>query len=78
MGGVREAGKLMTVLDGLAAGRSARGIAEDVWGAEEVAREWTSDGGMRSKARRRIAKARKLAGGGWRDLVPQGLQEERE
>ena len=78
MGGVREAGGLVTVLDGLAAGRSARGIAVDVWGAEEVAREWSSDGGMRSKVRRRIAKARKLADGGWRDLVPQGLQEERE
>ena len=76
MGGVREAGKLVTVLDGLAAGRSARRIAEDVWGAEEVAREWSSDGGMRSRARRRIAKARKLADGGWRDFVPQGLPKE--
>ena len=78
MGGVREAGGLLTVLDGLAAGRSARGIAEDVWGAEKVAAEWSSDGGMRAKARRRIAKARKLAGGGWRDLVPPGLQEKGE
>ena len=66
----------MTVLDGLAAGRSARGIAERVWGAEEVARVWTPDGWMRSCVRRRIAKARKLSAGGWRDLVPQGLPEE--
>ena len=76
MGGVREAGRLVTVLDGLAADRSARRIAKDLWGAEDVDREWTSDRWMRSRVRRRIAKARKLAGGGWRDLVPQGLPEE--
>ena len=58
------------MIDGLAAGRTARGIAEDVWGAEAVAREWTADGWMRSRARRRIRKARALADGGWRDLVP--------
>ena len=66
----------MTVLDGLAAGRSARGIAEDVFGTEEVAREWTSDGWMRSRMRRRIAKARKLADGGWRELMPRVPPEE--
>ena len=58
------------MLDGLAAGRSARGIAEDVWGAEAVAGEWTADGAMRSQVRRRIGKARALADGGWRDHVP--------
>ena len=57
-------------MEGLAAGRSARGIAEDLWGEEEVAREWSADGGMRSKVRRRIREARKLADGGWCDLVP--------
>ena len=57
-------------MDGLAAGRSARGIAEDVWGEEAVAVEWGPDGWMRSQVRRWIAKARALADDGWRDLAP--------
>ncbi|MDE0521021.1 MAG: DUF2285 domain-containing protein [Boseongicola sp.] len=62
--------RLLTVMDGLAAGRSARGIATDVWGEEAVAREWSADGWMRSQVRRWIAKARALADDGWRDLLP--------
>ena len=57
-------------MDGLAAGRTQRAIATDVWGAEAVAREWGPDSWMRSQLRRRIRKARALAEGGWRDLVP--------
>ena len=72
-GGVCETCRLVTVLDGLAAGRSARGIAEDVWGAEEVANTWTPDGWMRSQVRRWIPKARALADGGWREFVPRNL-----
>ena len=64
--------RLLNVTDGLAAGRTQRGIAEDVWGAEAVAREWDPDGWMRSQVRRWIAKARALADGGWRDHVPRG------
>ena len=60
----------MTVLEGLAAGRSARGIATDVWGEAAVAAEWGSDSGMRSQVRRWTRKAHALADGGWRGLVP--------
>ena len=57
-------------MDGLAAGRTARGIAEDVRGAEAGAGEWSADGWMRSQVRRRIRNARALSEGGWREHVP--------
>ena len=55
---------------GIAAGRTPRAIAVDVWGEEAVAREWGPDSWMRSQVRRWIPKARALEGGGWRDLLP--------
>ena len=58
------------MMRGIGAGRSARGIAMDVWGEEAVAGEWGSDSWMRSQVRRWIPKARALADGGWRELVP--------
>ena len=61
---------LVKVLEGLRAERTQREIAEDIFGADEVAADWYSDGGMRSQVRRWIRKARALVGGGWRDLVP--------
>ncbi|MYH60170.1 MAG: DUF2285 domain-containing protein, partial [Boseongicola sp. SB0675_bin_26] len=64
--------RLLAVTDGLAAGRTQRGIAADVWGAEAVAREWAPDGRMRAQVRRWTRKARALADGGWRDHVPRG------
>ncbi len=66
----------MTVLKGLGAGKKPRGIAEDVWGKEDVAEVWASDGWMRSQVRRWIPKAQALADGGWRDLVPRVAAEE--
>ena len=48
----------------------------DIWGPERVAAEWTSDSWMRSQMRRWIPKARALADGGWRDLVPRAVPEE--
>ena len=57
-------------MEGLKAGRTQRGIAVDVWGAEAVAGAWGPDSWMRAQVRRRIAKAKALDGGGWRDLVP--------
>ena len=66
----------MTVLEGLGAGKKPRGIAEDIWGKEHVAKEWTSDSWMRSQVRRWITKAEALAEGGWRDLVPRVAPEE--
>lgn len=62
--------RLMAVLDGLRAGKKPRGIAEDIWGEKDVASIWASDCWMRSQVRRWIPKARALAEGGWRDLVP--------
>lgn len=62
--------RLMTVMEGLKAGRGPRGIAADVWGAEAVDLEWASDSWMRAQVRRWIRKARVLADGGWRDHRP--------
>ena len=66
----------MTVLAGRAAGRTARGIAEDIWGKEDVAAEWNSDSWMRSQVRRWVPKAEALAADGWREYVPRFLAEE--
>ena len=66
----------MKVLDGLRAKKTQRQIAEDIFGAEEVEAEWYPDGGMRSQMRRWIKKAKALAEGGWRDLVPRYVPDE--
>ena len=66
----------MKVLDGQREGKTHRQIAEDIFGAEEVAAEWHPDGWMRSQVRRWIAKARALVEGGWRDLVPRYVSDE--
>ena len=68
--------RLLTVMEGLRAGKKARGIAEDIWEKEDVAAVWASDSWMRSQVRRWVKKAQALAAGGWRDLVPRGLAEE--
>ena len=60
----------MTVMERLKAGRTPRGIAMEVWGAEAVESEWGSDSWMRAQVRRWIRKARALAEGGWRDHRP--------
>ncbi len=60
----------MTVLAGLGAGKKPRGIAEDIWGEEDVAAVWASDSWMRSQVRRWIPKAQALADRGWREYVP--------
>ncbi len=67
--------RLMTVMEGLRAGKTPRGIAEDIW-KEEVAAVWASDSWMRSQVRRWFRKEQALAAGGWRDLAPRGLPEE--
>ncbi len=63
-------------MDGLRRGRKPRGIAMEVWGADRVAEEWVAREGMRSQMRRWIPKARALAAGGWRDLVPREPPDE--
>ena len=67
---------LMKVLDGLEENKSPRRIAEDIWGEARVRAEWSSDSWMRSQVRRWILKARALAAGGWRDLLPGHVPEE--
>ena len=52
------------------AAAASGGIAVDIYGADEVAANWYSDGGMRSQIRRWIPKAQALVDGGWRDFVP--------
>ena len=71
-----EDGELVQVLDGLRKNKTPRRIAEDIWGKARVAAEWNSDSWMRSQVRRWIPKARALADGGWRDLVPRYVPEE--
>ena len=68
--------ELVQVLDGLRKNKTPRRIAEDIWGKARVAAEWNSDSWMRSQVRRWIPKARALADGGWRDLVPRYVPEE--
>ena len=63
-------------MDGLRRNKKPRPIAVDVWGADRVAREWSTREWMRSQMRRWIPKAEALAAGGWRDLVPRSLPEE--
>ena len=49
---------LVKVLDGQRAGKTQRQIAEDIYGAAEVAAKWHPDGWMRSQVRRWIPMAR--------------------
>ena len=62
-------------MDGIGAEKSFRWMAVRIWGEARVAAEWTPDGWMRSQIRRWIPKARALAEGGWRDLVPRHVPE---
>ena len=49
--------------------KTPREVAIVLYGGDEVAENWYSDGGLRAKTRRRIAKARKLMKGGYRKLT---------
>ena len=66
----------MKVLDGLRAKKKPRQIAEDIFGAERVAAEWSTGDWMRSQLRRWIDKAEALDQGGWRDLAPRYVYDE--
>ena len=45
---------MVKVLDGLRAGKTHRGVAQDIWGEARVAEVWGSDSWMRSQVRRWI------------------------
>ena len=61
--------ELLKALDAVNAGMSPREVAIELYGAEEVAENWYSDGGLRAKTRRRIDKAVGLMRGGYRKLA---------
>ena len=50
-------------------------MAERIWGDARFASEWNSEIWTRAQVRRWIPKAKALAGGGWRDLVPRHVPE---
>ena len=63
--------ELLIALDGDKAKKEARQIAEEIWGADEVAEEWYRDCPLRGTVRRRIYRARHLMEGGYLKLAAQ-------
>ena len=61
--------EVLIALDKHRAGKSMRGIAEDVLGAERAAAEWYADGGVRLRTRRVLQKARANAERGQRAVA---------
>jgi hypothetical protein len=61
---------LLRVADALADGSTYQDIAIALFGRDRVARDW-NDGGrsLHSRVRRLVAGARRMAGGGYRDLL---------
>ena len=60
----------MTAVEGLAARKSQRQIAREVYGAESAAAEdWDPDGDVRAQVRRLVGKARFLMRGGYLELT---------
>lgn len=62
-------GEMARALDAHLAGKSYRETAALLWGAEAVA-DWHPDDALRSRVRRRVASARALMKGGYRELLP--------
>ena len=61
---------MLMVVEGLAARKSQRQIAREVYGADSVAAEdWDPDGDVRAQVRRLVGKARMLMRGGYLDLA---------
>ena len=60
--------ELLKVLAALGAGKSQQDVALEVLGAD-AADPWDTNGGERSKARRRIKKAEALRDGGYRAFL---------
>ena len=61
--------EVLIALDKHRAGKSMRGIAEDVLGVERAAAEWYADGGVRLRTRRVLQKARANAERGQRAVA---------
>ena len=67
----------MTALDSRQAGKSIRGVTEDLFGVERVSREWHSDGDLRATARRRIRKSDALMNGGYLEFLETAVKRRR-
>ena len=67
--GAMEGGdrKILIALDGHRAGKNLREIAEDVFGAERVAAEWSANSGVRLRTKRLVQKAQAHAERSQRD-----------
>ena len=63
--------ELLIALDGDKAGKEAREIAAEIWGADKVADEWYRGCPLRGTVRRRIYRARDLMEGGYLKLAAQ-------
>ena len=59
------------MLEAHLAGKSYRDIAALLWSAEAAA-DWHPDDALRSRLRRRLAGARALMKGGYRERLPDG------
>ena len=72
----KEHGELLKVLDALGAKKSVQEVATNVLEADAT-EPWDTDGGPRSKARRRIDKATALRDGGYRAFLAPGRKRRR-
>jgi len=69
--------RTLQALDGTLAGASLRTVANVLFGATTVAREWHADGPLRARVRRLVRRGRGLMQGGYRKLVPLPVEEGR-
>lgn len=59
----------LQALDGALAGASLRTVAEVLFGATTVTRDWHADGALRARVRRLIRRGQRLMHGGYRHLA---------
>lgn len=68
--------QILRVHDALAAGASQRDIAIHFFGNERIPRDWrVASDSLRSRVRRLIREARRMAGGGYRLLLGRGAAD---
>ncbi|MBJ7437814.1 MAG: DUF2285 domain-containing protein [Sphingopyxis sp.] len=67
---VERAIEVLRVHDALFAGASQRAIAAELFGPERISSDWrTVSDSLRSRVRRLVHEARRMAGGGYRKLL---------
>jgi hypothetical protein len=67
----------LQALDATLAGASLRDVAEGLFGADAVAADWHSDGGLRARVRRLVRRGDALMRGGYRRLAQLPLEKGR-